>query len=440
MAQRLNYQVFEGLKKGELARTAFRVVKQAESRPQSFREFREWLRGEGLWNKEKTPGAMELLGVQTNPSLSLDPRAQSLLKAEDQIQQEEALFQLLRDANLLLMKVVLEALDVETGGRLHSTHELHRMLSSYVYPGEQIPLVDFQAWILWAEASQAIKMVGIRWGLGELSKAHMEWFRARDVDEILEDEAEEVEELNREQEASPPPILKVVEEKGESPLEEVTQEPSPSLKSTPSPEQPEKNVPEEQAVRAPEESKAAPEPVSSPQPPALAGSPGGEEVLRWLQGDGASWGGPSSFDSLILGIGPPMIPADQSRWLVEMGVSAVWAAQGVPEDWASAALTEFRTSGVFAAMIGRNSLDKALKDQNYFQGKPGLVRLMGALMVGARVAGRLKKTPALWNELAGEADGIRLYEKVHTELLGGAYPVGAFWWVGEARKHGVWGG
>jgi hypothetical protein len=286
-------------------------------------------------------------------------------------------------------------------------------------------------------------MVGIRWGLGDLSKAHMEWFRARDVDEILEDEAEEVEEFNREEEVTPTPILKVVEGKTELPPEEENQEPSPDLKSTPPPEQPveeEKDVPEEHSVGAPEEPTAKPVPVASPQPPALAGSPGGEEVLRWLQGDGTSWGGPSSFDSLTLGIGPPMIPADQSRWLVEMAVSAVWAAQGVPDDWASAALAEFRKSGVFAAMVGRNSLEKALKDQNYFQGKPGLVRLMGALMVGSRVAGRLKKTPALWNELAGESDGIRLYEKVHTELLGGAYPVGAYWWVGEARKHGVWGG
>ena len=75
--------------------------------------------------------------------------------------------------------MVLEALDVEQGGRLHSTHELHRMLTSYVYPGKHISLVDFQEWLVWAEAAGAIRFVGIRWGLGGIAKANLDWFRVR---------------------------------------------------------------------------------------------------------------------------------------------------------------------------------------------------------------------------------------------------------------------
>ena len=62
---------------------------------------------------------------------------------DDEVQ--ELLFHRLRDENILLLKYVLEALDVEGGGRLHSVHELYRMITSYVYPGEYITLPSFQA-------------------------------------------------------------------------------------------------------------------------------------------------------------------------------------------------------------------------------------------------------------------------------------------------------
>jgi hypothetical protein len=193
MAQRVNYAVIPNTPEKSYLTTINKVLGYVARNPANFKDFREWLRENQLWDRDQTPIALELMGVSLKPQLGLTELGSQLYRAEGEPGQRMALFKAFRDRNTLLCKFVLEALDPESGGRLHSTYELHRMLTSYVYPGKQISLPDFQSWIKWMSACDGIRLIGIRWGLGALGKEHIEWFKSRDADEILEDDAEEEE-------------------------------------------------------------------------------------------------------------------------------------------------------------------------------------------------------------------------------------------------------
>jgi hypothetical protein len=127
--------------------------------------------------------------IHTEGQVHLGPFAERFFAAPDEDVARELLYKRLVDENTLLAKYALEALDTDGGGRLHSTYELHRMLTSYVYPGKQVGLVQFQNWIKWIVASGRVKLIGIRWGLTDLGKQAVPRLRAIDADEFLEDEA-----------------------------------------------------------------------------------------------------------------------------------------------------------------------------------------------------------------------------------------------------------
>lgn len=191
--QHVEYSVFPGVQDAILLPTITKILGHINRTNPTFKEFREWMREDGLWNKELVPGVLTLLDVTLKPKPKLGKWAQQFIDAEDAEARQEHIFRMLVDGNTLLVKYVMEALDMEGGGRLHSTYELHRMLTSYVYPGEPIRLPDFQAWIRWIVLSGRVKLIGIRWGLTDLGKEAVPRLRMIDVEEFLEDEAEELE-------------------------------------------------------------------------------------------------------------------------------------------------------------------------------------------------------------------------------------------------------
>lgn len=202
MVQRVEYAVFTDVREQELLGVANKIIGHIHRSKPTFKEFREWLREEGLWDKEIAPQALDLLDVRLDnkKKVSLGTWAKAFFAADGLEAQSEQLFARMLAVNTLLVKYVLEALDMEGGGRLHSTYELHRMLTSYVYPGESIGLPEFQAWIKWMVAAGYLKLIGIRWGLTENGKLAVPRMRMIDVDEFLEDEAEEAEEEDEDEE------------------------------------------------------------------------------------------------------------------------------------------------------------------------------------------------------------------------------------------------
>jgi hypothetical protein len=153
-----------------------------------FKVFRDFARKQGMWEKERAPVLFSLVDVVWDKTtVKVGKTAKKLMQARSDQDFQQALFDRLREVNILLVKYVLEALDVQQGGRLHSIHELYRMITSYVYPGKYITLTAFQAWVDWLAASGVIKLIGIRWGLSERGQKLVPELRAMDLDEILED-------------------------------------------------------------------------------------------------------------------------------------------------------------------------------------------------------------------------------------------------------------
>lgn len=160
-----------------------------------FKGFRDFLRKQNLWDKEKSAAMLSMVEISWDKTtVRLGKTARKLMNLQTEADFQNALLERLKDLNLLLVKFVLEALDVTQGGRLHSVHELYRMITSYVYPGAYVTLTSFQAWIEWLAACGCIKLVGIRWALSDRGQKEVNELRQLDIDEVLEEMEEDEEE------------------------------------------------------------------------------------------------------------------------------------------------------------------------------------------------------------------------------------------------------
>jgi hypothetical protein len=196
MAQRVNFEPIPGTRHDQYI-FKLRMVLGYLNQPggTKFKGFRDFLRKQNLWDKDKSETIFSLVEITWDKKdVKLGKTAKKLAAAHSDTDFQQALFDRLREQNILLVKYVLEALDVTQGGRLHSVHELYRMITSYVYPGAYITLTAFQAWVDWMAASGFIKLVGIRWALSERGQKVVGELRSMDVDEILEDMADAEEE------------------------------------------------------------------------------------------------------------------------------------------------------------------------------------------------------------------------------------------------------
>ena len=128
----------------------------------AFKAFRSWMKERNIYDKNEVEALFDFLGCTAKPEFTLGDFARRFLQLESYEAKQAALYRWIHVQNPFLTKYVFEALDVDAGGRLHSTHELYRMITSYVYAGERVPLVDFQNWITWLSASGHIKYIGIR--------------------------------------------------------------------------------------------------------------------------------------------------------------------------------------------------------------------------------------------------------------------------------------
>jgi len=287
MSQRIRYAPFPNAdEKTWLAVLARLFAFVARVPAPTGADLRTWLKDQSLWNKVDTPVVLELLGLDADKAAPVKaPKlAADFLAASGDDEQATIAFGHLWSQNPLLTKYVLDALDPEQNGRLHSTHELHRMLESFAYPGTKLTLPDFKAWISWAVALGGLKLVGIRWGLTELGRAFSAKARAFDVEEFLEEEAEaraEAEEEVEEDEGSFPGGAATEPAPGAAPGEAVEDEATPRAAPLAEPEAP---------APAPTPGPRAPVPAAAPaaRPPraptvgTVEGAPVAPAVVTWL--------------------------------------------------------------------------------------------------------------------------------------------------------------
>lgn len=248
-------------------------------------DLRGWLKEQSLWNKTDAPVVLDLLGLAAEKTAPVTPPkfVADFLAVQGDDEQSKLGFRYLWDQNPLLAKYVLDALDPEQNGRLHSTHELHRMLESFVYPGSKLTLPDFKAWISWAVGTGGLKLVGIRWGLTDLGRVFAAEARKFDVEEFLEEEAEareeaEVDEATEDADAAPsaaePPTPVALPS---APPPSVAPPAGPAAAEAPRVENAPPVSPE------PDPAPSAPRPARAPRTPAVvAGAPSAPAVVTWL--------------------------------------------------------------------------------------------------------------------------------------------------------------
>ena len=444
MAQRIDYAFFPGVRDELLLPTLNKVLGHIHRNQLTMRDFRDWLKDAGLWQKDEAPALLELLDVQQTATVQLGPWAEQVFAAKDDAAARDLLFKRLCDENILLVKYVLEALDVDGGGRLHSTSELHRMLTSYVYPGKHVGRVAFEAWIKWLVASGRVRLIGIRWGLADLGKAAVPRLRTVDADEFLDDESTE-------------PARAPVAEPAPKPAAPVARKATPEpAEEDEMPDAPPEAEPidaqtfaahEARLSEAPALEKSpvmARQPIARPQPAALTGgctqpALDAQEVVAALRGIGQSRG--LSHGSLLLahGLEPRMAQNDAARHLFFAALLARLCLQ--PDGDALVALLHERAGGwgPVALLLDRpEALLECLTRWGLAGSDRQAIRLR-ALLLDAALGGRALKAQAdLPNALAHAASSEQLLTMLGQGLLRAATYPEQFWLVREMVVAGLW--
>lgn len=188
--QRLEYASIPNTKPIAYVQTLVSLFAEIR-RGKTLKELKEYMRMRNIYEKERFPVLMDFLDIRLSPTVQFGKFGEAILAAEDEPAARRVIAERLLSQNLLLAKYCLEAMDQEKGGRLHSTRELYKMITSFVYPGKEPSWPNFQSWVDWAEAANLIRVIGIRWGLGPVAADFMQRLRAIDPDEFLEEEKEE---------------------------------------------------------------------------------------------------------------------------------------------------------------------------------------------------------------------------------------------------------
>ena len=467
MAQRIDYAFFPGVRDESLWPTINKVFGQVRRNQLTLRDFRDWLKDAALWQKEEAPALLEFLDIAQAPTVHLGPWAESVFAAKDDAAARDLLFKRLCDENVLLAKYVLEALDVDGGGRLHSTSELHRMLTSYVYPGKHVGRVAFEAWIKWMVASGRVRLIGIRWGLSDLGKQAVQRLRTVDADEFLEDESAQ---QTASASAPLPPVAPPLAPPAPPPVKASSAAASPPGDDEEMPDAPPEaepvdaqtfaayearlsETPPVAAVTSPAPRKghvasAAPQVTKGqPQAPQLAAADSTVgpaprdtgEILTMLREVGRQRGLGGGALLLAYGIESRMAQNDAARHLFLAALLARLSLQ--PDRDALVDLLRERAGGwgPVALLLDRpEALVDCLTRWQLTGAEPQAIRLR-ALLLDATLGGRALKTqPDLPAQLAQAATSDQLLTLLDQGLLHAASWPEQFWLVREMVKAGLW--
>jgi hypothetical protein len=404
-----------------------------------FKTFRSWLKERNLYNKEEVDDLLNMLGCESKPNVVLGPFGREFLAAETPEAQQRLLYRWLNAWNPFLTKYVFEAVDVEGGGRLHSTHELFRMISSYVYPGDDVRLPAFQSWIRWMAASGYIKYIGIRWGLSEAGKLEMQTIRQVDVDELLEDEAEE--------KAAGAPQLPEFGDAPETAPESAqptdaapAAETAPAAQITTNTSAPAQNSEEEELPP-----DMPPEPTARTwTPPPTVEAPTAAPIAVGAQRSAApAWFGaapaPANLSAAEVGITAAKYKKSPQLGLFHGAVGGLLVTSGIDSDAWRPFLQSIIKLGVLKRyLLEDESLESILEPLGWFEAKPEFRPVFSWIALDLmRMRATLAKHPKLAETLAAAEPGDALLQ-TNERLFGSGVTGAALWLSREFRELGVW--
>ena len=429
----------------------------------AFKLFRGWMRDRNIYVKEEVEELLEFLDCSAKPAVMLRHFGRTFLECETPQAQKVTMFRWLMGWNPLLVKAVFEALDTESGGRLHSTHELYRMITSYAYAGERITLPSFQAWIKWMAATEHIRYIGIRWGLGELGKEALPSIKHIDVDEFLEDE-EEAREAGI---AEVHPMLDGVAQESSSPATAVPDTPAPRSDAppdVPAPSEPEvsspppaedvedlPDMPPEAPVRlepAPSETPATSPPASQPPSPVPEAQPKvptprrrpvpGAASTVALPGWFPASPRPSDATAAELGFEATQYGGDPALFIYRLACAARLQVSGLPSDAWRSLFTMLDTEAVFERYFTKKRpMEEILSGLQWLGGTTHRAALGWIVMDLMQLRKVLEDRPGYAGQLEQKSPAEALYS-AHHELFAGATDGASTWFAKQMQQLELW--
>jgi hypothetical protein len=459
MPQRVEYEIFPKARPEQLPGNLHAALNLAGGLDGvGFKAYRSHLREQGLWDKSRIETILSLVDVTWDREhVTFGPLARTIHESSEEAVIQDAIFARLRAVNGLLVKYVFDALDVESGGRLHSDNELYRMVTSYVYPGEFITLTSFQAWTHWMAGAGALKVVGIRWALTERALEVLPTIRSMDVEEILED-LEEERELAASVDPAPPqeaqapvhrevPAAAPVHTESEDALEE---EELPDMGMPPEAEPPSEAdiaLAEARFVEdfgdvdrpEPRPNTMSSTPVASLSVPDPSGTLAArsdlaeiasELTLAW--DDGVHW---PSYTASQLGI-EVTASRDAEEVLVELGVVSLLLEGLAVQPQVFSFVAHLRSSDFFGKLMS-DGLVEALDALDLSVTPPSHQALAERLIHAHGVARRVAQEPELLQQLSTTQAASATVALIHDQLLGGTGKEACFWVLRELVRGGL---
>ena len=189
MGQQVEFPKIPNTKPGEYQSVIVGLLAHIDRDKPDFKELKRYMRSRSIFDKDTVDDLFDLVGIRAdkNRGVMLTKPGKELLGIDDPVAWKQALFMRIAGRNEILVKYVFDGL----AERLYSVNEMYRVITSYVYPGKVITLPSFKNWMAWVEATGLIKFIGIRWGPAPLAKSIEEYLLGIDVEDILEEEAEE---------------------------------------------------------------------------------------------------------------------------------------------------------------------------------------------------------------------------------------------------------
>jgi len=420
-----------------------------------FKLFRGWMRDRNIYLKEEVDALLEFLDCDAKPVTTLRHFGRQFLGCETPEAQKTTMFRWLMGWNPLLVKSVFEALDRDGGGRLHSTNELYRMITSYAFAGEHITLPSFQAWIKWMAATEHIRYIGIRWGLGELGKQALTTIKHIDVDEILEDEEEAREAgiaevhpmlagvVSAPTSASPPEVSVLEESPAEVPagpadvpdsdLGMVADHPD----VPPQPQTPAPSVSHRGASTSTEVSDA--DTAQFTAPIRTQAVPKTQSGLLSLQ---PAWfpAGPSrgEIDAVAFGFDAKQYGADPALFSFRLACAARLVVSGVPQDACLALFKHLDVERAFERYFTKKrAWEEILAGLGWLDDSPYRAAVGWVLLDFMRLRQLLEDRPGYPDQLEQKGPADALYS-VHHELFRGVPDGTAAWYAREMTKLELW--
>lgn len=167
--------------------SVLRALRDMPAEGEPFKAFRARLKRVGLWSREGLPHLLRFLRMAHSDPMIPSPLMRALAEAPGLDEAREVLVRRLWEVNPLLFKVVLERIEE----RVHSANEVLKYVDSFAYPGNRISGPDVRAWVALAQGLGMFQPVGIRLGLTPMAKKWLPKVHALDIDEFLDDDADE---------------------------------------------------------------------------------------------------------------------------------------------------------------------------------------------------------------------------------------------------------